>query len=631
MMDVRGKRVLVVGFARSGRAAADCFRRRGALVTVTDSRPATEFGAEIPELLAQKIGLELGVHREETFLRQDLIVVSPGVPWELPQLQAARHRGIPVVPEVEVASWFLEGTLIGITGTNGKTTTTALLGKMLEAAGFPTFVGGNIGVPLITAVDRAAPGSLLVAELSSFQLEAIQHLRPHVAALLNLTPNHLDRHASFADYVSAKAQIFRNQTDEDYAVLNADDPNVMNLAPAIASRKVFFSRHRPIADGILVVNHDILYRTGNLERVLFETRDLSLPGAFNLENALAATAAACALGADFDAIRRAVKEFRGVEHRLEYVREIRGVEFYNDSKATSVDATAKALSAFERPVHLILGGKDKGAPYVPLRPLIEGRVRQMYLIGAAADRIAEELDGATKIVRAGDLESAVQQAFKAASPGEIVLLSPACASYDQFHDFEQRGRVFKQFVEHLAQGASRRGSKQSTRALAEESPIEREEAERAPEFLPASPPGTGGAMPPAARKDAMERGPRTANLEPRTLKRKRFESVSIYEVGAEEVAPSAAEAQGESSEDPFQATVGLRPLETAWDDLLPFEVAAKTAAADPAQMALGIPGAAPQPELATVTRRRGRKARRETPGPASGHAPRNPEDDGPKT
>ncbi|HLW79987.1 MAG TPA: UDP-N-acetylmuramoyl-L-alanine--D-glutamate ligase, partial [Terriglobia bacterium] len=383
MIEVRGKRVLVVGFARSGRALADLLRRRGALVTVTDSRPASEFAADLPDLLARKIGVELGVHRDETFLAQDLIVVSPGVPWSLPQLQAARRHGILVVPEVEVASWYLEGTLAGITGTNGKTTTTALLGKMLQTSGFPTFVGGNIGVPLVSAIDQIEPGSIVVAELSSFQLEAIQHLRPHVAVLLNLTPNHLDRHPTFADYVAAKAQIFRNQTRDDYAVLNADDANVMSLAPALAGRQVLFSRRQRLVDGVLLEGHDAIYRVRNLERVLFETSDVRLRGDFNLENALAAAAAACVLGADFESIRRAVKEFGGVEHRLEPAGSIRGVEFYNDSKATSVDATAKALAAFDRPLHLILGGKDKGAPYAPLRPLVETRVRQIYLIGAA--------------------------------------------------------------------------------------------------------------------------------------------------------------------------------------------------------------------------------------------------------
>ncbi len=450
MSDVRGKRVLVVGLARTGLATARCLARRGARVTVTDTRPPSAFEAEIPELTAHKVGLDLGLHREETFLKQDLVVASPGVPGDLAPLVAARHKGIPVLPEVEVAGWFLNQTLVGVTGSNGKTTTSALLGKMLEASGFPTFVGGNIGVPLISAVDQAPQDAFLVAELSSFQLEAIQSFHPHVAVLLNISPNHLDRHLSFDSYVAAKARIFRNQTAEDFAVLNADDPKVMALAPAIASRKIYFSRRLNLPEGILALNGRVLYRVRNLERVLLQTREVPLLGEFNLENVLAASAVACILGADFGALRDAVRQFSGVEHRLEFVREIRGVEFYNDSKATSVDATAKALSAFEGGVHLILGGKDKGAPYLPLRPLLKDRVRKIYLVGGAAERIAQDLKGAAELVHSGNLETAVREAFRSAVQGDIVLLAPACASFDQFQDFEHRGRVFKQLVEELA-------------------------------------------------------------------------------------------------------------------------------------------------------------------------------------
>jgi UDP-N-acetylmuramoylalanine--D-glutamate ligase len=373
------------------------------------------------------------------------------VSWNLPQLEATRARGIPVVPEIEVAGWYLSGPIVGITGSNGKSTTTALLGKMLEASGFPTFVGGNIGVPLSSAVDQVSSGSIVVAELSSFQLEAIRDFRPHVAVLLNISPNHLDRHSSFEAYARAKRQIFRNQQAEDYAILNADDPWVRSLSPALVSRKVFFSRLQQIPCGLLVSNGNVVFRTGHLERVLLETREVRLRGGFNLEDVLGAAAAACVLGADFDAVRSAVREFKGLEHRLEYVRELCGVEFYNNSKATSVDATAKSLEAFERGVHLILGGKDKGAPYAPLRPLLKDRVREVLLIGAAADRIAQELSGAVELIRAGDLESAVQEAFQCARPGDVILLSPACSSFDQFQNYEHRGRVFKELVERLTQ------------------------------------------------------------------------------------------------------------------------------------------------------------------------------------
>jgi UDP-N-acetylmuramoylalanine--D-glutamate ligase len=451
MTDLRNKRVLVVGLGKSGRAVALCLRRHGALVTVTDIKPPADFGPLLPELLAQKIGLELGSQRVEIFLAHDLIVVSPGVRWDLPQLEAARARGIPVVPEIEVAGWYLSGPIVGITGSNGKTTTSALLGKMLEASGFSTFVGGNIGVPLSSAVDQVDTGSIIVAELSSFQLEAIRDFRPHVAVLLNISPNHLDRHPSFEAYAQAKRQIFRNQRAEDYAILNADDPWVRSLSPALLSRKVFFSRLQQVPCGLFVSNGNVVCRLGHLERVLLETREVRLRGGFNLEDVLGAAAAACVLGADFDAVRSAVREFKGVEHRLEYVGDLCGVGFYNNSKATSVDATVKSLEAFEGGVHLILGGKDKGAPYAPLRPLLKDRVREVLLIGAAADRIAEELSGAVELIRAGNLESAVREAFQCARPGDVVLLAPACSSFDQFQDYEQRGRVFKGLVERLAQ------------------------------------------------------------------------------------------------------------------------------------------------------------------------------------
>ncbi len=451
MIDVRNKRVLVVGLGRSGRSAALCLRRQGAIVTVTDNKPPAAFKSVLPELLAQKIGLVLGTQPVERFLTHDLVVVSPGVPWDLPQLVATRERGIPIVPEVEVAGWLMDAPIVGITGSNGKTTTTALLGKMLEASGFPTFVGGNIGVALTSAVDLVKSDSIVVAELSSFQLEAIRDFRPHVAVLLNISPNHLDRHPTFEAYAQAKRQIFRNQQAEDYAILNADDPWVRSLAPALLSHKVFFSRLQEIPRGLFVSNGNVVYRMGHMERVLLETRDVRLRGAFNLEDVLGAAAAACVLGADFEAIRRAVREFKGVEHRLEYVREICGVEFYNNSKATSVDATVKSLEAFERGVHLIMGGKDKGAPYAPLLPLLKDRVREVLLIGAAADRIEQELDGAVDLVRAGTLDVAVNEAFQSARPGDVVLLAPACSSYDQFQDFEHRGRVFKELVEQLAE------------------------------------------------------------------------------------------------------------------------------------------------------------------------------------
>jgi UDP-N-acetylmuramoylalanine--D-glutamate ligase len=449
-MNVQGKHVLVVGLARSGLAVAHTLARRGAVVTVTDRKAPAEFREALPKLLKDKVGLELGSQRVETFLRHQMIVISPGVSWDLPQLQAARQRGIPIYPEVEAATWFLKGTFVGVTGSNGKTTTTALLGDMLKASGFPTFVGGNIGNALSSAVGRAPSGTKFVTELSSFQLEGIHDFDPHVAVMLNLSPNHLDRHPNLEAYAQAKRQIFRNQRKQDYAVLNADDPWVAGLQATVPSRPVLFSRQRELPSGVFVSGGKIYYRVRHLERVLFETRDVTLRGDFNLEDVLAATTAACVLGADFAAIRKAVRAFKAVEHRLEFVREIEGVDFYNNSKATSVDATVKSLEAFERGVHLIMGGKDKGAPYTPLLPLIKDRVRQILLVGAAAAVIAKQLAGSTEIVQAGDLSTAVYEAFARSRPGDTVLLAPACSSFDQFKDYDERGRVFKELVERLA-------------------------------------------------------------------------------------------------------------------------------------------------------------------------------------
>ena len=539
--DLRGKRVLVVGLARSGRAAAHSLRRRGAVVTVTDSRPPAALAAEIPELLSAKIGLELGVHRLETFLRHELIVVSPGVSWDLPQLVSARQRKVRIVPEVEAASWFLKGRLVGITGSNGKTTTTTLLGRMLEASGFETSVGGNIGVPLISVADQTSAESISVAELSSFQLEAIRDFRVNAAVLLNITPNHLDRHQSLEAYVAAKARIFLNQTEKDCSILNADDPTVMSLAPAIRSRKVLFSLRQDLPDGILVSNGKILYRVSDLERVLMDVADVKLRGAFNLENVMAAAAAACALGADFEAVPRAVRNFRGVEHRLEYVRRIRGVEFYNDSKATSVDAAVKALSAFEQGVHLILGGKDKGTPYAPLRPLLEGRVRRLLLIGEAADRIAEELAGAVDIVRAGDLETAVRGAFRAAVPGDTTLLAPACASFDQFHDFEHRGRVFKEITERLAAEEQASALWPEARSSSSVEVSGAESGGRKKDVAPtphARSQGSGLPIPSGQVPPAPPTVPEP-HLRPKVLSRPK--PVHVYEVAAEELPPAEHE------------------------------------------------------------------------------------------
>ncbi len=454
MVEIRDRRILVVGAARSGIAAARFLLDRGARVTLSDRRPLEEM-PEAQELARQAaVRIEAGGHRQETFVEQDLVVVSPGVPSDLAELAAARAAAVPVMGEVELASRFLRGRLVGITGSNGKTTTTVLTGQVLETAGFHVQVGGNIGLPyppLISLVETSRPETINVVELSSFQLETICHLRPALAAVLNVTPDHLDRHPSFASYVEAKSRIFRNQTADDFAVLNADDAVCRRYAAQTRGQVRWFSRTRPVDGGAFVEEGDVVYGgPGMPPQTMFGVEEIPLKGAHNLENVLAAVCAAMLLGAEAQCIRAGVRAFRGVEHRLEYVATIRGVEYYNDSKATNVDAARKALEAFPGNLLVILGGKDKGSDYAVLGPLLASRARCALLIGAAAEKIAAQLGEATPLVRAGTIEAAVAEASRRARPGDVVLLAPACASFDQFQNYEHRGKVFKDLVRQLA-------------------------------------------------------------------------------------------------------------------------------------------------------------------------------------
>ncbi|HLY98214.1 MAG TPA: UDP-N-acetylmuramoyl-L-alanine--D-glutamate ligase [Candidatus Angelobacter sp.] len=449
-MDLNNKRVLVVGIGRSGVAAAFFLEERGARVTVSDSKTEAQLQHEIAALLDRGISIEAGRHGERTFRDQDLIVVSPGVPSDHPQLQQARSLGIPVIGEIELAFRFLQGKVIAITGSNGKTTTTTLIGEILAKSGKKTLVGGNIGTPVISLAGKTTPESYLVLEVSSFQLETIQQFRPWISVVLNITPDHLDRHHTFQAYVDAKARIFENQTAGDFAVLNADDAACMNLKDRARSPLYWFSRRQKAENGAFLSGTQIVFRDGGRETSVMERSEISLKGAHNLENVLAAVSVGMLAGCDPRQIRQAVSEFRGVEHRLEPVSTIHGVSFFNDSKATNVDATIKALESFPGNIHIILGGKDKGSDYSVLNPLLRERVKRAYLIGAAADKIAAQIQGAVPLTHSGTLEHAVQQAFETAAEGDIVLLAPACASFDQFENYEQRGRVFKELVHSLA-------------------------------------------------------------------------------------------------------------------------------------------------------------------------------------
>ncbi|MGA7852301.1 MAG: UDP-N-acetylmuramoyl-L-alanine--D-glutamate ligase [Candidatus Acidiferrales bacterium] len=451
--DLEGKRVLVVGLARTGLVTALFSAGYGATVTATDERPESEIADTAEKLRAAGVKLELGGHVAASFLEQDLIVLSPGVPANLPALEAARKKNIPVWSEIELAWRFLRGKLVAITGSNGKTTTTALVAHILQTANIPTLVGGNIGTPLLALVERSTDPAVTVAEVSSFQLETIESFRPEIGVLLNLTPDHLDRHGSFEEYAHAKMRMFENQLERDIAVLNADDPEVTKRMPA-KPHIFWFSRQKRVANGAFLRENEIIFRNEGSETVLARREQIPLRGEHNVENVLAACAAAYLAGATPAAIANGVKTFRGVEHRLEFVAEIARVRFYNDSKATNVDAAVKAVQAFPGPLLVILGGKDKGSPYTPLRDLLKERARVALVIGEAAEKIAADLQGAVEIERAETLERAVEIAMERAQPGDTVLLAPACSSFDQFENYEQRGRVFKELVaRRIAQSA----------------------------------------------------------------------------------------------------------------------------------------------------------------------------------
>jgi UDP-N-acetylmuramoylalanine--D-glutamate ligase len=451
-MDVTNKRVLVVGLGKSGVASALFLKARGANVTVSDTKAPDELKNEIPVLLDQGIAVETGGHGERTFRGQDLIVVSPGVPVDSPPLVQARALGEKVIGEIELAAEFFPGEIVAITGSNGKTTTTTLAGEILAAGGLSTVVGGNIGTPAISLVERSSAETIAVLEVSSFQLETIQTFHPRIAVVLNVTPDHLDRHRTFAAYTDAKARIFENQRAEDFAVLNADDPTCVGLATRTKAGVFWFSREKEVTQGAYVREGQVLFRDSKGQREIMLLSEIPLKGAHNVENVLAAVCVGALSGVDPANIRQAVASFRAVEHRLEYVATIRGVEYYNDSKATNVDATIKALESFPANIHLILGGKDKGSDYSVLNDLLRQRVKRVYTIGAAAAKIESQIRGTAIIIHAETLENAIKRASESAQPGDIVLLAPACASFDQFRSYEHRGKVFKEVVKALAEG-----------------------------------------------------------------------------------------------------------------------------------------------------------------------------------
>jgi UDP-N-acetylmuramoylalanine--D-glutamate ligase len=448
MMELKGKKVLVVGLGKSGLAAALFLRRRGAQVTVSDIRSAEALAKEIPALIEAGIMVETGGHGLLTFRRQDLIVVSPGVPLNTPELAQVKSFGLPVIGELELAARFIKGRMLAITGSNGKTTTTALVGEILAKAALPTLVGGNIGVPVATLIEQSTDETWSVLEVSSFQLETTDEFHPAIAVILNITPDHMDRHGSFENYALAKERIFAAQNERDCLVLNADNARAAEAASRSAATVYWFSVEHPVAQGAWLEQGNVVYRPAPdaVTEVVMPLRGIPLKGSHNMENVLAAVTAARLAGAPAGAVRQAIESFQAVEHRLEYVATHNGVDFYNDSKATNVDATAKAIAAFDSGIHLILGGKDKGSDYTQLATLLRARVRTVYTIGAAAAKIESQLRGVVSIESCETLDNAVIAAASAARPGEVVLLAPACASFDQFESYEHRGRAFKKLV-----------------------------------------------------------------------------------------------------------------------------------------------------------------------------------------
>jgi UDP-N-acetylmuramoylalanine--D-glutamate ligase len=450
-MELKNKRVLVVGLGKSGIAAAQFLKARGAQVTVSDIRPAGLI-AELPALLDAGIMVETGSHGILTFRRQDLIVVSPGVPLSTPELSTVRALGIPIIGEFELGAQFLQGHIVAVTGSNGKTTTTSLIGEILKASGTPTLIGGNIGRPVVDMVAEATAEAWSVLEVSSFQLETIETFHPRIALVLNITPDHLDRHGSFESYAAAKTRITENQTaNDDFLILNAEDEPTKLVAAKSKAQIYWFSPRRQVKQGAFVHGESILFRAtenGEAEPIM-PVSEIPLAGAHNVENVLAAVCAARLAGADARVIREAVAAFHAVEHRLEFVRELHGVRWFNDSKATNVDATTKAVEAFTGGIYLILGGKDKDSDYSTLSPLLRARVKAVITIGSAAEKIESQLAGVVKIESAGTMERAVAFAREQARADDVVLLAPACSSFDQFENYEHRGRVFKQMVNAL--------------------------------------------------------------------------------------------------------------------------------------------------------------------------------------
>ena len=454
-MNIAGRKALVLGAGKSGVASARFLSERGAVVALHDKKEVDAWSDAARTLKAtHNVGLVSGQIPSWLLDQIDLVVISPGVPTNTIPARYVDRKDGEVIGEVELAYRFMKGRIVGITGSNGKTTTTTLIGELLKQSGLKTQVGGNIGTPLLSLAETSDDDTWTVVELSSFQLETIVDFRANVAICLNVTPNHLDRYDSFTDYAAAKHRIFMNQTPDDLAVLNADDEITASWGTGLRANVSMFSVKRELEDGLFLRSRDLVCRSNGKEKLLTTRDEIFLRGLHNVENVLASLAAGLACGASPDSMRRTIADFRGVEHRIEYAGERAGVSFYNDSKATSVDATMKALEALSEgdgKIVVIMGGRGKNAPYAPLVPLIRSSVRTLVLLGEDADNIESQLSGVAAITRATNMREAVEAGYAAAQPGDSVLLAPACASFDMFKSFEERGTVFKAEVTRLIQ------------------------------------------------------------------------------------------------------------------------------------------------------------------------------------
>ncbi len=447
-MDLKGKKIVVLGIGKTGIATAKFLGKQGAQVAVTDEKPFDAWGTEFESIACEK-WIEKGIYNPEILDGASMVIPSPGVPPKNIILQAAVEKKIAVISEIELAHHFFKTPVIAVTGTNGKTTTTTLLGEILKGAGKKIFVGGNIGNPLIEYAQGSAKDEYVVAEISSFQLQWVDKFHPFISILLNITSDHTDYHSSFAEYVKVKRRIFENQTENDFAIMNADDGSQKELAKHIRAKIISFSSKRELKEGIYLEKQRIIFRTAEFGQESYPVSMIKIPGLHNVENVMAAIVAARLCGADRRSVKSCVSEFHGLPHRIEFAGEKNSIKFYDDSKGTNVGAVVRALETFSQPVVLLLGGRDKEGDFETLQSIIPEKTKRVILFGEAKDRIASLIGNSVEKIKTQKLIDAVEAAYKSAEPGDIVLLSPGCASFDEFRDYKERGNIFKQAVRNL--------------------------------------------------------------------------------------------------------------------------------------------------------------------------------------